>query len=123
MDPETELIADKLATVNKRGILTVNSQPSVNCAPSNDSRVGWGPPGGFVFQKAYLEFFTCEDNVTALLQVMKRYPNVNFHVINHDASFNCTNNERLAPNAVTWGIFPGRKSHILQINSKGCWIG
>ena len=69
LDPETELISDKLATVNKRGILTVNSQPSVNCAPSNDSRVGWGPPGGFVFQKAYLEFFTCEDNVIALMQV------------------------------------------------------
>ena len=107
LDPETELIADKLATVNKRGILTVNSQPSVNCAPSTDTRVGWGPPGGFVFQKAYLEFFTNEDNVIALLQVMKRYPHVNFQVINHNASFNCTNNEKLQPNAVTWGVYPG----------------
>jgi methylenetetrahydrofolate reductase (NADPH) len=38
LDPETELIADKLATMNKRGILTINSQPSVNCAPSSDTR-------------------------------------------------------------------------------------
>ena len=69
LDLESELISDKLATVNKKGILTINSQPSVNCAPSTDSKVGWGPPGGYVFQKAYLEFFTCEENVIALLQV------------------------------------------------------
>ena len=28
-------------------------------------------------------------------------------VINHDASFNCTNIEKLQPVAVTWGVFPG----------------
>ena len=106
LDAETELIADKLAAVNKRGILTVNSQPSVNCAPSNDSRVGWGPPGGYVFQKAYLEFFTSEENVIALMQVLGRYPSVNFQAINHNASFNCTNLHKLEPNAVTWGVFP-----------------
>lgn len=107
LDAETGLIADKLAEVNKKGVLTVNSQPAVNCAPSTDPRVGWGPTGGFVFQKAYLEFFTSEENVKALLQVTKRYPHVNFQVINHDQSFNCTNVERLMPNAVTWGVFPG----------------
>ena len=106
LDPETELIAGTLARINKVGFLTVNSQPSVNCAPSNDPKVGWGPLGGYVFQKAYLEFFTNEDNVLALLQVMGRYPSVNFQVINHDASFNCTNIEKLQPNAVTWGVFP-----------------
>jgi methylenetetrahydrofolate reductase (NADPH) len=54
-----------------------------------------------------LEFFTSEDNVIALLQVMGRYPSVNFQVINSDATFNCTNIEKLQPNAVTWGAFPG----------------
>ncbi len=38
LDPETELIADNLALVNKRGVLTINSQPSVNCAPSTDPK-------------------------------------------------------------------------------------
>jgi hypothetical protein len=42
--------------------------------------LGWGPPGGYVFQKAYLEFFTNEETVIALLQVLGRYPNVNFQV-------------------------------------------
>lgn len=107
LDTETELIADKLAEVVAKGVITVNSQPSVNCVPSNDSRVGWGEPGGYVFQKAYLEFFTSESNVIALLQVLGRYPGVNFQVINHDASFNCTNIKSLQPIAVTWGVFPG----------------
>ncbi len=48
----------------------------------NDPRLGWGPPGGYVFQKAYLEFFTSEEIVVALLQVLNRYPNVNFQVLN-----------------------------------------
>jgi len=30
---------------------------------------GWGPTGGYVFQKPYLEFFTNEETVVALLQV------------------------------------------------------
>jgi methylenetetrahydrofolate reductase (NADPH) len=33
LDSETGLIAEKLAEVNKKGVLTVNSQPAVNCAP------------------------------------------------------------------------------------------
>ncbi len=107
LDPETELIAGQLAAVNRRGVITINSQPSVNCAPSTDPKVGWGHPGGYVFQKAYLEFFTSEDNVVALLQVLGRYPGVNFQVLNHDASFNCTNIKQLLPVAVTWGVFPG----------------
>ena len=67
--------------VNLRGVLTVNSQPSVNCVPSNDPKVGWGPSGGFVYQKAYLEFFTSGENVRALLQVIRRYPTVHFQVV------------------------------------------
>ena len=105
----------------------MNSQPSVNCVPSNDPKVGWGPPGGFVYQKAYLEFFTSGENIRALLQVIRRYPTVHFQVgsfefyksleclqneklsqvVNRDRSFNCTNIEKLRPNAVTWGVFPG----------------
>ena len=54
-----------------------------------------------------MEFFTSEDNVLALLQVMGRYPSVNFQAVNHNGTFNCTNIEKLQPNAVTWGVFPG----------------
>ena len=39
--------------LNQAGYLTINSQPRVNGAPSNDATFGWGRPGGYVYQKAY----------------------------------------------------------------------
>uniref|UniRef100_A0A670JXT2 MTHFR SAM-binding regulatory domain-containing protein n=1 Tax=Podarcis muralis TaxID=64176 RepID=A0A670JXT2_PODMU len=49
--PETNLMKEELAKVNRRGILTINSQPNINGKPSTDPIVGWGPDGGYVFQK------------------------------------------------------------------------
>jgi len=46
-----KVIAEKLAQVNDLGFLTINSQPAVNGAPSNDKVFGWGPSNGFVYQK------------------------------------------------------------------------
>lgn len=51
LNPETSMIQEKLAAVNKRGVMTINSQPNVNGAPSTDPRVGWGSPGGYIYQK------------------------------------------------------------------------
>ncbi|XP_072281908.1 methylenetetrahydrofolate reductase (NADPH) [Pyxicephalus adspersus] len=107
--PETNLLKDQLAKVNKRGILTINSQPNVNGKPSTDPVVGWGPSKGYVFQKAYLEFFASSEMVTALIKVLKKYePRVNYHIVNVHGK-NITNAHDLQPNAVTWGIFPGRE--------------
>ncbi|KAG8568417.1 hypothetical protein GDO81_013991 [Engystomops pustulosus] len=106
---ETNLLKDQLEKVNKRGILTINSQPNVNGKPSTDPIVGWGPSRGYVFQKAYLEFFASSEMVTALSKVLKRYePRVNYHIVNVQGK-NITNSTDLQPNAVTWGIFPGRE--------------
>ncbi|BFZ24002.1 hypothetical protein BsWGS_27041 [Bradybaena similaris] len=80
---ETSLIASKLACVNRHGVLTINSQPRVNCMPSTDPVVGWGAPNGYIYQKAYLEFFTSKENVAALKQILPKYPLVNYHIINH----------------------------------------
>ena len=49
--PETTLIKEKLEFLNSNGVLTVNSQPHVNAAPSNDPMVGWGSSGGYIYQK------------------------------------------------------------------------
>merc|ERR1719355_325302 len=54
---ETNFISKQLIKRNDLGLLTINSQPRVNAALSTDPYVGWGPAGGFVFQKSYLEFF------------------------------------------------------------------
>lgn len=42
---------EELLRVNRQGILTINSQPNINGKPSSDPVVGWGPSGGYVFQK------------------------------------------------------------------------
>ncbi|XP_010626453.1 methylenetetrahydrofolate reductase isoform X3 [Fukomys damarensis] len=106
---ETNLMKQQLLRVNRLGILTINSQPNVNGRPSSDPIVGWGPSGGYVFQKAYLEFFTSRETVEALLQVLRKYElRVNYHIVDVKGE-NITNAPELQPNAVTWGIFPGRE--------------
>ena len=51
IQPETNSILKDLAYLNEHGILTINSQPSVNGISSSDPVNGWGPPGGYVYQK------------------------------------------------------------------------
>lgn len=106
---ETSLIKGELEFLNSKGILTINSQPQVNAAPSTDPLVGWGGTGGYIYQKAYLEFFTCKEIVDILLEVLKEYPQVNYHVVNREGSVNVTNADKFSPIAVTWGVFPGKE--------------
>lgn len=56
---ETKVIQDDLlGLIEKKGYWTLASQPAVDGARSDDATFGWGPPGeGFVFQKAFVEFF------------------------------------------------------------------
>jgi len=108
-DGETSLIKDRLIELNKKGILTINSQPNANAVPSDDKILGWGGKNGFVFQKAYLEFFISRKHEEKLLKTLAKYPAVNFHIVNHDGSFDMTNCDTVEPVAVTWGVFPGRE--------------
>lgn len=50
---ETNLLKEQLEKVNRRGVLTINSQPNINGGASSDPVVGWGPPGGYVYQKVW----------------------------------------------------------------------
>ena len=43
---ETHTIAPQLVALNAKGFLTINSQPRVNGAPSDDPHVGWGGQHG-----------------------------------------------------------------------------
>lgn len=83
---ETNIIKDQLLWCNENGILTINSQPSVNGAPSSDPLVGWGKPGGYCYQKAYLEFFISHENAEKLKKVLEDYPQINYHMLNHNVS-------------------------------------
>ena len=48
---ESGSIFEKLATINSKGYLTINSQPAVDGASSSDPVFGWGPKNGYVYQK------------------------------------------------------------------------
>lgn len=106
---ESDLIRDRLARINAGGLYTINSQPRVDGAPSEDTAVGWGSPGGFVYQKAYVEFFLDKARLPALLELLARHPNLTFHAIDADGHSH-TNSRGVV--AVTWGVFPG--TEVLQ---------
>lgn len=63
LSPESQTILAHLERLTKRGLWTVGSQPVVDAAPSTDPVVGWGPRGGYVFQKGFVEFFAEEEDV------------------------------------------------------------
>ncbi|MCX6124113.1 MAG: methylenetetrahydrofolate reductase, partial [Proteobacteria bacterium] len=79
---ETSRIVDQLVSLNKRGYFTINSQPQVNAAPSDSPDVGWGGPGGFVFQKAYVEFFCSREHLTKLIEKSRACRSITFHAVN-----------------------------------------
>ncbi|KAJ4469590.1 methylenetetrahydrofolate reductase-domain-containing protein [Lentinula aciculospora] len=105
---ETSIISEQLARMNSLGFLTINSQPAVNGAKSNDKVFGWGPRNGYVYQKAYLEFFVKPALLTLLLSHIERDSNITYYVINKRGDLR-TNTHSEGPNAVTWGVFPGKE--------------
>ncbi|KAI0988277.1 hypothetical protein GJ496_003316 [Pomphorhynchus laevis] len=109
---ETNVIIDDLIKVNKRGVLTINSQPNVNGIPSDDPVYGWGPIDGYIYQKAYLEFFIPTKMIGSLLTILRQYPRVSFHIVNKKDQDDINNHEEGHSIAVTWGVFPGRE--VLQ---------
>jgi methylenetetrahydrofolate reductase (NADPH) len=104
---ETSSIKKELVEINRLGYLTINSQPKINGIKS-DSTDGWGGKGGYLYQKAYLEFFCSKENLDKLLE--KDLTNYSYCAINNndDIISNCTD----TVTALTWGIFPN--SEVIQ---------
>ncbi|RKO95432.1 hypothetical protein CAUPRSCDRAFT_12873 [Caulochytrium protostelioides] len=107
--PEASSIRGQLARINKLGYLTINSQPAVDGVSSQDAVFGWGPANGYVYQKAYLEFFVSAQGVDALVaQIKQSHPTVTYYAVNRAGDLR-TNTQSEGPNAVTWGVFPGQE--------------
>ncbi|KAI0471074.1 methylenetetrahydrofolate reductase-domain-containing protein [Xylariaceae sp. FL0804] len=128
---ETGTITDKLVSLNSKGWWTVASQPTVDGLRSEDRTFGWGPARGFVFQKAFVEFFVPSAAWRALHEKLQR-PDVQgtvcFYAANAAGDFASSDmmtgggpagseveaGEVLrggegSTNAVTWGVFPGKE--------------
>ncbi|KAL3619855.1 hypothetical protein CASFOL_034767 [Castilleja foliolosa] len=108
LQPETKIINEQLGSINLKGFLTINSQPAVNGVQSDSPSVGWGGPGGYVYQKAYLEFFCSPEKLNALVDKCKHFPNLTYMAVNKQGSW-ASNASKTDVNAVTWGVFPARE--------------
>lgn len=106
---EIESIKSSLIDLNKRGIFTVNSQPAVNGVRSNDPIHGWGPSNGYVYQKAYLEVLVHPDLLPAVLERISSDPEITYYSVNNQGDLQTNAPLGGGPNAVTWGIYPGKE--------------
>ncbi|ORY79008.1 methylenetetrahydrofolate reductase-domain-containing protein [Protomyces lactucae-debilis] len=106
---ETAYIKDHLVALNTRGLWTVGSQPAVHCAPSSHPAFGWGPAGGHIFQKSFVECFMTESAWRRLRDSIKGDPMVSYYAGTRMGRFETSMKDSGDCNAVTWGIFPGKE--------------
>ncbi|KAI0129341.1 MTHFR-domain-containing protein [Hypoxylon sp. NC0597] len=120
LNEETRTITDKLVRLNSKGWWTVASQPAVNGLRSSDPIFGWGPQNGFVFQKAFVEFFIPSAEWRILLEKLQSsevQDTVCFYAANAAGDFVSSDltgglageRKESSTNAVTWGVFPGKE--------------
>ncbi|KAH0390045.1 methylenetetrahydrofolate reductase 2, partial [Aureobasidium melanogenum] len=105
---EADALRKDLIDLNQRGLLTINSQPPVDGAKSSHPVYGWGPRNGYVYQKAYLEVLVSPELISELITRMERNPNITYFAVNQHGDLK-TNSPDEGPNAVTWGVFPGKE--------------
>ena len=110
LQDETNFIDTSLAEFNRAGFLTINSQPAINAIKSDDPVFGWGGPNGYVYQKAYIEFFCSPELLSIIINVVRSKPNLNVHAV--DSSGNSMLSGTKGVTALTWGVFPNKE--ILQ---------
>ena len=75
----------------------------VNAAESADVTHGWGPAGGYIYQKGYVEFFCSADAFKALAQAAQSRSTVSYMATDASANFFSDSD---ATTAVAWGVFP-----------------
>lgn len=105
---EATVIKKELISLNQRGFLTINSQPAVDGVKSSHPIYGWGPANGYVYQKAYLELLVSPDIIDELIERIERDPELTYYAVTKSGILK-TNAPGDGPNAVTWGVFPGKE--------------
>ena len=142
---ETKVIQqDLLALIERKGYWTLASQPAVDGAKSEDETFGWGPPGeGFVFQKAFVEFFCSQEEWNQRLrplllkhgedklgwmktdaQGIFESSDEEFHRHSVDRPSSKRNPGVHGVSAVTWGVFRGKEiisPTIIESESFKAW--
>eukprot|EP00798_Chlamydomonas_sp_ICE-L_P019960 gene19960-26668_t len=113
----------KLATMAEKGFLPINFQPSLNGLPSSDPEHGWGASGGYVYQKAYIEFFVSPEGFEALLPTLKESSTMTYMAASASGEV-VSNMDASKVDAVSWGVFPGSEivqPSVFDVNSFAAW--
>ena len=58
--------------------------------------------------QAYLEFFVSPELLSPLIRRIERDPRITYYAVNKQGDLR-TNTHSEGPNAVTWGVFPGKE--------------
>ncbi|KAF9265689.1 MTHFR-domain-containing protein [Marasmius fiardii PR-910] len=110
LSEESQLILPQLEKLTHRGWWTVGSQPAVDGVKSEDPVVGWGPRGGYVFQKGFVEFFCDEKDMESIEKRVDDKSGGWVHWFAGNWKGECRGNvPEDGRNAVTWGVFPGQE--------------
>ncbi|KDQ07246.1 hypothetical protein BOTBODRAFT_120303 [Botryobasidium botryosum FD-172 SS1] len=125
LNVETSTILPHLIRLTSGGLWTVGSQPAVDAAPSSDGVFGWGPRGGYVFQKSFVEFFCDRRTVEWIKERVNTHGKglVSFYA--GDGQNDFFSNAEEGRNAVTWGVFPDQEivqSTIIERDSFAAWM-
>ncbi|KAI0293541.1 methylenetetrahydrofolate reduct [Russula brevipes] len=121
---ESQLILPHLLRLAKHGWWPVGSQPAVDGLRSEDETVGWGPSGGYVYQKPFVEFFASTAIVEKLEQAIGEVNGTVDFLAGSKAGELRTSMQDTERNAVTWGVFPGQEiiqSTIIEQESFLTW--
>lgn len=113
LSAETALIQEELIQLNEKGYLSLASQPATNSTPSTDKIFGWGPRGGNLYQKAFVELFIHKQQWELELKpkIQRNGAKFSYYLGDSTGLFE-TNLEPQSSSVVTWGVFPN--SQVLQ---------
>merc|ERR1719478_1204951 len=117
-------IRSQLMEMCKAGMLTINSQARVNGALSTDLVYGWGPAGGVVYQKAYVEFFCSPAMLQTLQEHFSKKKDVEWMAISKNGDMKTCANGVGQVTAVTWGVFKGseiQQPTVVDASSFRAW--
>ena len=133
LNAETRLIQPQLCRmIEQKGWWSIASQPAADGIKSSDPVLGWGPRGGFVFQKAFVEFWIPARDWHSMLKphllkpeiepLVSWYasPNPNITSNSSSGSNGLVKEMQTGPDfeasspaeavdSVTWGSFPGKE--------------
>lgn len=89
LSSESGTILEHLKKLTSQGLWTVCSQPAIDNASSTDEVFGWGPRGGYVFQKGFVEFFADEKVVYQIEQTVETEGNgwIHFFAANSQVGY------------------------------------